>query len=187
MGIGDVLGRRAGDPHLLLSRDAHLVDEVPLAVRGEVEDLGGAVVVAVADGEDRSFRAIGVVPVLEGTVLDGRASLQLDGHEDVPATVVKDDRRILLGVTAIDVTRLGFDERAGVFPLPGNQGVVVCGRNQRSDEQNRERHQESSGRAAGRSHRVCSCEASRRCRGDRCRGCVACGSPGCIFSDAWRS
>ncbi len=68
--VGDGLCCRVGDPHLVGAFNSHLIDKVPFVVRREVEDLWSAVVVTVADLQDRAIRLVGSVPVFERAVFN---------------------------------------------------------------------------------------------------------------------
>ena len=89
-------------------------------MRGEIEDLRGAVVVAVADSKDCAFGLVGVLPFVERAVFDSGFAGQFDGHEDVPFAAVKDDGGVFLGSAGIGDTLFGGDEGGGIFPYTGD-------------------------------------------------------------------
>ena len=118
--IVDGSGRREGHPHVFRTGHAHLVDQVPLILRREIEHLRGAIVVAIAHGEDRAIRAVGLIPIGERAILDCRSAGQLDGHEDMPLAAVEDKRGILLGPALIAISLRRRDKRGAVLPHGGN-------------------------------------------------------------------
>src|SRR2546426_12620848 len=101
------------------------MDQIPLAMRREIENLRRAEVTGI-DLENVARRFVGIFPVSEREIFNlMRTFPAADGAEQMPAAVVVNNRRVFDGETGIFRTTGRSDQRCADSPVePSNPQIL---------------------------------------------------------------